>query len=225
MVLKPKPAAPAVRSSKVNRTWLHDHVSDPFVQRAQKDGYRARAAYKLAEIDAALHLFKPGMTVVDLGSAPGAWCQYLQRHLGRDPSCRIVALDLLPMEPVAGVTFIQGDIRDDEVTQQLHTALGGVRVDVVLSDMAPNLSGIADADAARVAGLVELVLEFAQDHLKPDGVCVAKVFHGGSYDALAAQFKAQFQVMKRIKPKASRDRSSETFLVGLRPRNPNPQPA
>jgi len=216
----------AVKSSKVNRAWLNDHVNDPYVKLAQKDGYRARAAYKLKEIDEALHLIKPGDLVVDLGSAPGAWSQYARRKLSPKSATgggaavgalngRIVALDILPMEPIEGVDFIQGDIRDDAVLAQLAQLLRGQLADVVVSDMAPNLSGIASADAARVEHLVELALEFAQGHLNPQGALVAKVFHGGSYDALFKCFQQRFKTVKRIKPKASRDRSAETFLVGL----------
>jgi len=215
----------SVKSNKVNRAWLNDHVNDPFVKRAQKEGYRARAAFKLMEIDETLHLIKPGHTVVDLGSTPGAWSQYARRVLAPKTATgggaaagalngRIVALDLLPMEPIEGVDFIQGDIRDEAVLAQLTQLLGADPVDVVLSDMAPNLSGIASADAARVEHLVELALEFAQAHLRPQGALVAKVFHGASYDVLFKQFQATFSSVKRIKPKASRDRSAETYLVG-----------
>jgi len=216
----------ALKSSKVNRAWLNDHVNDPYVKLAQKDGYRARAAYKLKEIDEALHLIKPGDLVVDLGSAPGAWSQYARRKLSPRSATgggaavgalngRIVALDILPMEPIEGVVFIQGDIRDDAVLAQLAELLHGQLADVVVSDMAPNLSGIASADAARVEHLVELALEFAHDHLKPQGALVAKVFHGGSYEVLVKRFQQQFTTVKRIKPKASRNRSAETFLVGM----------
>lgn len=216
----------AVKSSKVNRAWLNDHVNDTYVKLAKKDGYRARAAYKLQEIDESLHLIKPGQSVVDLGSTPGAWSQYVRRKMSPktvhgggaaagELNGRILALDLLPMEPIEGVVFIQGDIREDAILAQLADHMQGQQVDVVLSDMAPNLSGISSADAARVEHLVELALEFAQAHLKPEGVLVAKVFHGGSYDALFKRFRDTFVTVKRIKPKASRDRSSETFLVGL----------
>lgn len=224
---KPSASTPRAKSSKVNRSWLNEHIHDPYVQRAQKDGYRARAAYKLQEIDEALGLIHPGDTVVDLGSAPGAWCQYLQRKLSQRGVLqgRVVALDLLPMENVPGVQFIQGDFRDDAVLAALLAALQAQPVDVVVSDMAPNLSGIASADAARIAGLIELALDFASAHLKPSGALVAKVFHGGSYDALARRFQQQFKLVKRIKPKASRDRSAETYLVGLQPRQSNPQSA
>jgi len=219
----------AVKSSKVNRAWLNDHVNDTYVKLAQKDGYRARAAYKLQEIDETLHLIKPGYTVVDLGSAPGAWCQYARRKMSHkvgtkgeqvtELSGRIIALDMLPMEPIEGVIFIQGDMREDLVLAQLTEQMQGQKADLVISDMAPNLSGISSADAARVEHLVELALEFAQNHLKPEGALVAKVFHGGSYDALAARFRESFKTVKRIKPKASRDRSAENFLVGLQLKN------
>jgi 23S rRNA (uridine2552-2'-O)-methyltransferase len=215
----------AVKSSKVNRAWLNDHVNDTYVKLAQKDGYRARAAYKLQEIDETLHLVKPGQTVVDLGSAPGAWSQYVRRKMSHkvgpkgeqvtELSGRIIALDMLTMEPIDGVVFIQGDIGDDAVLAKLTEQMQGQLADLVISDMAPNLSGISSADAARIEYLVELALEFAQSHLKPEGALVAKVFHGGSYDALARRFREVFKTVKRIKPKASRDRSSETFLVGL----------
>lgn len=216
----------AVKSSKVNRAWLNDHVNDTYVKLAQKDGYRARAAYKLLEIDEALHLIKPGQLVVDLGSTPGAWSQYARRKLSPKTATgggaaagelngRIIALDMLPMEPIEGVVFIRGDIRDDVVLGQLAGVMQGQLADIVLSDMAPNLSGIHSADAARIEHLVELAIEFAQAHLKPQGALVAKVFHGGSYDALFKRFKETFVSVKRIKPKASRDKSSETFLVGM----------
>ncbi len=216
----------AVKSSKVNRAWLNDHVNDTYVKLAQKDGYRARAAYKLLEIDETLHLIKPGQLVVDLGSTPGAWSQYARRKLSPKTATgggaaagelngRIIALDMLPMEPIEGVVFIQGDIREDAVLAQLAQQMQGQLADVVLSDMAPNLSGIHSADAARVEHLVELAIEFAQAHLKPQGALVAKVFHGGTYEAMFKRFKEAFVTVKRIKPKASRDKSSETFLVGM----------
>lgn len=212
------------QSKKVNKAWLNQHVNDPYVRQAQKDGYRARAAYKLKEIDEQLGLIRPGMCVVDLGSAPGAWSQYLRRRLSPSGAAtgalqgRIIALDLLPMEPVEGVHFIQGDFREDAVLAGLEQALaerGQTLVDVVVSDMAPNLSGIESADAARIAHLVELAVDFAARHLRPDGALVTKVFHGGAYDALVALFRRTFKTVKVIKPKASRDKSSETFLVGM----------
>ena len=206
----------AIKSSKVNRAWLNDHVNDTYVKLAQKEGYRARAAYKLMEIDETLHLIKPGQLVIDLGSAPGAWSQYLRRKLSAKPaSGGIIALDKLLMEPVDGVTFIQGDFSEEAVLTRLKDQMQGHLADVVVSDMAPNLSGISSIDAARVEYLIELALDFAQTQLKPEGAMVAKVFHGGSYDSLFKRFQAMFAVVKRIKPKASRDKSAETFLVGM----------
>jgi 23S rRNA (uridine2552-2'-O)-methyltransferase len=209
------------KSKKVNRAWLNDHVNDPYVKLAQKEGYRARAAYKLKEIDETLGLIKPGHLVVDLGCAPGAWSQYLRRKLSPGGAAAghlngtILALDVLPMEAIEGVAFLQGDFREPEVLARLAQAMAGRRADVVVSDMAPNLSGIESADAARIAHLVELALEFAGDHLKPEGALVAKVFHGGGYSQLVKAFKDTFRVVKPLKPKASRDRSSETFLIGI----------
>ncbi|MBS0428273.1 MAG: RlmE family RNA methyltransferase [Proteobacteria bacterium] len=206
---------------KVNKAWLHDHVNDPYVKQAQKDGYRARAAYKLKEIDEALGLIKPGQVVVDLGSTPGAWSQYVRRRLAPEGAAAgtldgaIVSLDILPMEPIEGVTFLHGDFREAEVLVRLEAAVGGRPVDVVVSDMAPNLSGIGSSDAARISHLVELAVDFAVQHLHTEGALVAKVFHGAGYDELVRLFRANFRVVKPFKPKASRDRSSETFLVGI----------
>lgn len=214
------------QSKKVNKAWLNDHVNDPYVKLAHKEGYRARAAYKLKEIDEALGLIRPGHLVVDLGSAPGAWSQYLRRRLSPGGAAAgalngtIIALDILPMEPIEGVTFLQGDFREDAVAADLHAALAGRRADCVVSDMAPNLSGIASVDAARISHLVELAVEFAQAHLKPEGALVCKVFHGSGYSQLVKLFKERFRVVKPLKPKASRDRSSETFLIGIGLKNP-----
>jgi 23S rRNA (uridine2552-2'-O)-methyltransferase len=209
------------KSKKVNRAWLNDHVNDPYVKLAKKEGYRARAAYKLKEIDDALGLVKPGHLVVDLGSAPGAWSQYLRRKLSPGGAAAgelngtIIALDMLPMEPVEGVSFIQGDFREPEVLARLQAAMAGRKADIVVSDMAPNLSGIESTDAARIAHLVELAIEFAAHHMKPEGVLVTKVFHGSGYSQLVKLFKETFRTVKPLKPKASRDKSSETFLVGM----------
>ena len=209
------------KSKKVNKAWLADHMNDPWVKLAQKEGYRARAAYKLKEIDETLGLVKPGATIVDLGSTPGAWSQYLRRKLapaGAAPGAlngRLIALDILPMEPIEGVHFILGDFREPEVLAQLHEAMAGQKADLVVSDMAPNLSGIESADAARIAHLVELAVEFATGHMKPEGALVAKLFHGSGYSQLVKLFKETFKVVKPLKPKASRDKSSETFLVGI----------
>lgn len=209
------------KSKKVNKAWLNDHVNDTYVKLALREGYRARAAYKLKEIDESMGLIRPGDLVVDLGSAPGAWSQYLRRRLSPDGAAvgalngSIIALDLLPMVPVEGVQFIQGDFRENEVAALLEAALKGQQVDVVVSDMAPNLSGIESSDAARVQHLVELAVEFSQNHLKPQGALVVKVFHGSGYSQIVKMFKETFKVVKPIKPKASRDKSSETFLVGV----------
>ena len=209
------------KSKKVNKAWLNDHLNDPYVKLAQQEGYRARAAYKLKEIDETLGLIQPGHRVVDLGSAPGAWSQYVRRKLSPGGAAvgqldgTIVALDILPMEPVEGVRFLQGDFREDAVLAQLTEALQGQPVDVVVSDMAPNLSGIESSDAARISHLVELAVEFAQRHLKPEGALVVKVFHGSGYSQLVKLFKESFRVVKPVKPKASRDKSAETFLVGI----------
>jgi 23S rRNA (uridine2552-2'-O)-methyltransferase len=206
---------------KVNKAWLHDHINDPWVKLATREGYRARAAYKLKEIDETLGLIRPGHVVVDLGSTPGAWSQYARRRLSPGGAAAgalhgtIIALDLLPMEPIEGVTFLQGDFREDEMLARLEEVLAGRKVDVVVSDMAPNLSGIASADAARISHLVELAIDFARQHLKPEGALVAKAFHGAGYAELTQLFKENFRVAKPMKPKASRDKSSETFLVGI----------
>jgi 23S rRNA (uridine2552-2'-O)-methyltransferase len=214
------------KSKKINKAWLNEHVHDPYVRQAQKEGYRSRAAYKLKEIDEALHLIRPGQLVVDLGAAPGAWSQYVRRKFAPKETGvggaavgalngTIIALDLLDFEPIEGVQYIQGDFREDEVLAQLQHAVGDRAVDVVISDMAPNLSGIDVTDSARVAHLIELAIEFSMNHLKKDGALVCKVFHGAGYSQLVDLFKANFKVCKPIKPKASRDKSSETFLVGI----------
>ncbi|HSV58060.1 MAG TPA: RlmE family RNA methyltransferase [Variovorax sp.] len=215
------------KSKKINKAWINDHVNDPWVKLATKEGYRARAAYKLKEIDEALGLIKPGHVVVDLGSTPGAWSQYVRRRLSPAGAAAgelngtIIALDILPMEPIEGVTFLEGDFREPEVLAQLEEAMEGRRADVVVSDMAPNLSGIESADAARISHLIELAVDFAQHHLKPEGALVAKMFHGSGYNEQVALFKQHFRVVKPFKPKASRDKSSETFLVGMGLKNPD----
>jgi 23S rRNA (uridine2552-2'-O)-methyltransferase len=190
------------KSKKVNKAWLNDHVNDPYVKMALKEGYRARAAYKLKEIDEALGLVKPGHLVVDLGSAPGAWSQYLRRRLSPQGAAvgeldgTIIALDVLPMEPVEGVTFLQGDLREDAVLAQLEAVVASRPADLVVSDMAPNLSGIESSDAARIAHLVELAVDFSERHLKPDGTLVVKVFHGSGYSQIVKMFKETFKVVK-----------------------------
>ena len=200
---------------------MNDHVNDPYVKLAQREGYRARAAYKLKEIDETLGLIRPGYLVVDLGSAPGAWSQYVRRRLSPEGAAvgalhgTIIALDILPMTPIEGVTFIQGDFREQDVLQKLEHEMAGRQADVVVSDMAPNLSGITSVDTARVADLIELAVAFAQAHMKPEGALVVKLFHGSGYDQLVHLFRAHFRVVKPLKPKASRDKSSETFLIGM----------
>ncbi len=214
------------QSKKVNKAWLNDHVNDTYVKLAKREGYRARAAYKLKEIDEQFGLIKPGHLVVDLGSTPGAWSQYIRRKLSPKTATsggaavgelngKIIALDLLPMEPVEGVVFIQGDFREDEILAQLTSELKGELADIVVSDMAPNLSGIDATDAARVENLVELAIDFCKHHMKPEGALVAKVFHGSGYSQLVVMFKSHFSVVKAVKPKSSRSESSETFLVGM----------
>ncbi|MBC7701463.1 RlmE family RNA methyltransferase [Aquabacterium sp.] len=218
------------KSKKVNKAWLNDHLTDPYVRMAKKDGFRARAAYKLKEIDESLNLIKPGQLVIDLGTVPGAWSQYVRRKFApKDAGVggaavgelngSIIALDLLEFDPIEGVQFILGDFREDAVLAQLDTMIGGRPVDVVLSDMAPNLSGIESSDAAKIEHLVELAVEFSMTHLKGEGALVCKVFHGSGYSQLVELFKKSFRVVKPIKPKASRDKSSETFLVGIGPKN------
>ena len=217
------------KSKKVNKSWLNDHVNDTYVKLAQREGFRARAAYKLKEIDETLGLIKPGHLVVDLGSTPGAWSQYVRRRLSPQGAASgtlngtIIALDLLPMEPIEGVQFLLGDFREGEVLDELEALMAGRKADVVVSDMAPNLSGIASADAARITHLVELAVEFSKVHMKPQGALVVKLFHGGSYSPLVQLFKENFKVVKPIKPKASRDKSSETFLVGMELKLTDPQ--
>lgn len=210
-----------VKSKQVNRAWINNHMNDPYVRQAQREGYRARAAYKLKEIDDELRLLRPGQVVVDLGAVPGAWSQYLRRRFAPQGAAAgalhgtIIALDLLDFEPIEGVTFLQGDFRDDGVLAALETELAGRPVDVVLSDMAPNLSGIPSTDAARISLLVELAVAFALTHLRPDGALVCKTFHGAGYDEQVKLFRESFRVVKPLKPKASRDKSSETFLAGI----------
>jgi 23S rRNA (uridine2552-2'-O)-methyltransferase len=217
------------KSKKVNKAWLNDHVNDTYVKLAHKEGYRARAAYKLKEIDETCGLIRPGQVVVDLGAVPGAWSQYIRRRFAPrgagvggaaagELDGSIIALDLLPLEPIEGVQFILGDFREDEVLAALIRMLDGRGVDVVLSDMAPNLSGIESTDAARISHLVELAVDFALAHLKPQGTLVCKLFNGSGYSDLVNLFKSSFRMVKAIKPKASRDKSSETFLVGMGPK-------
>jgi 23S rRNA (uridine2552-2'-O)-methyltransferase len=202
--------------NRFNKAWLDQHLNDPYVKLARKHGYRARAAFKLIEIVEQDHLIRPGMTVVDLGSAPGAWCQVLRERLidgAGQFRGRIIALDLLPMEPVADVTFLQGDFREAQTLSRLEEVLEGAAVDLVVSDMAPNLSGVAAADAARMSDLAELAVAFSLQHLKPHGALLVKCFHGSGYSQLVELFKRSFARVLVRKPKASREKSAETYLL------------
>lgn len=199
------------KKNKTNKAWIHEHVNDAYVQRARAEGWRSRAALKLLEIDTTDKLLKPGMTMVDLGSAPGSWSQVAAKRVA--PGGRLVALDLLPMEPIHGVEFIQGDFHDDAVLQALTDALDGRQVDLVLSDMAPNMSGIGMVDQARVMVLAELTLEFCALHLKPGGAMLAKVFQGDGFMELRRALQDRFQTVQMRKPAASRNRSAEIYLL------------
>lgn len=199
-----------------NRAWIERHINDPFVKRSKAEGYRARSVYKLIELDEKEHLLRPGLTVVDLGAAPGSWTQIVRERLADKKGQirgRIIAMDILPMEPIEGVTFVQGDFREQSVADQLAEILNGDKVDVVLSDMAPNLSGIAAADAARSLLLNELGLEFCLDHLKPSGIFVTKAFQGSGYSQFVEALKKHFVKVAVRKPAASRDTSAEVYLV------------
>ncbi|HEV7618612.1 MAG TPA: RlmE family RNA methyltransferase [Burkholderiaceae bacterium] len=204
--------------NKLNKNWLHDHINDPYVRLAQKEGYRARAAYKLKEIDESEKLIKPGQLIIDLGSTPGSWSQYARNKLagqvGGGIHGTIIGLDMLPMDPIADVHFIQGDFREADVLQQLEAVLAGRKADLVLSDMAPNLSGIALADAARMEHIIDLAIEFARSHMKPSGALLVKCFNGMGYTQLVEKFRQEFKIVSQKKPKASRDKSSEIFLLG-----------
>jgi len=209
---------------KFSKNWVHQHINDPYVKQAQQKGYRARAAFKLIELLDAEKLLRKGDVVVDLGSAPGSWSQVARERLagaGGVIEGRIIALDILPMEPVAGVEFLQGDFRDDEVLARLEAMLGGEKADLVISDMAPNLSGVSSADSARIQHVCELALEFSRAHLEPDGALIVKAFHGSGFSQIVETFKRHFRRVVERKPKASRDKSSETFLVarGLKDRD------
>jgi 23S rRNA (uridine2552-2'-O)-methyltransferase len=204
--------------NKLNKNWLHDHINDPYVKLAQKEGYRARAAYKLKEIDETEKLIRPGQIIVDLGSTPGSWSQYVRQKLAGGEhggiNGTIIGLDMLPMEPIADVQFILGDFREEEVLVQLEQILAGRKVDLVLSDMAPNLSGIAVADAARVEHIIDLAIEFTRAHMKPSGSLLVKCFNGTGFNELVMKFRQEFKTVIQKKPKASRDKSSEIFLLG-----------
>lgn len=213
-----------MKKKKLNKNWLHDHINDPYVKLAQKEGYRARAAFKLKEIDEDEHLIKPDQVIVDLGCTPGSWGQYVRRKLaGKDGggiNGTLIGLDLLPMEPIADFHFIQGDFREADVLQQLEDLVKGRKVDVVLSDMAPNLSGIASSDSARMEHLIDLAIEFSQAHLKPNGSLLVKCFKDMGFNDVVLKFRQEFKTVIQKKPKASRDKSSEIFLLGRGLKNP-----
>jgi 23S rRNA (uridine2552-2'-O)-methyltransferase len=210
--------------NKLNKNWLHDHINDPYVKLAQKEGFRARAAFKLKEIDESEKLIKPGQVIVDLGCTPGSWAQYTRRKLagadGGGIHGTIIGLDMLPMEPIADVQVILGDFREEEVLDQLDALLQGRKADLVLSDMAPNLSGIPTADAARMEHLIDLAIEFSQNHMKPSGALLVKCFKDMGFTQILEKFRTEFKTVKQVKPKASRDKSSEIFLLGRGLKNP-----
>lgn len=202
-----------MKVTRTSKAWMQEHLNDEFVKRAQKEGYRARAAYKLIEIDDKDKLIKPGMTIVDLGSSPGSWSQVaVQRLKGNG---KIIALDILDMTGIAGVTFIQGDFREEVVLKQLQEAINNKSVDLVIADMAPNISGVKDVDQAGAAYLTELALEFSSEWLKPGGNFLVKVFIGSGFDEIVKTMRLRFDKVVTRKPKASRDRSSEVYLLGL----------
>ena len=202
-----------MKRSKTSKAWMREHINDTFVQQAKAAGYRARASFKLKEIDEKDHLIRPGMVVVDLGAAPGSWSQVVAAKLGGQG--QVFALDLLDVVPIRGVDFIQGDFQDDTVLARLEAALDGRPVDLVISDMAPNISGIGTADQARAIGLCELALDFACCHLRPEGNFLVKVFQGSGFDAFRNTMRDAFRTVVVRKPAASRDRSTEVFLLGL----------
>lgn len=205
-----------MKATKTSKQWMMEHVNDPYVQRAQKEGYRSRAAYKLMELDERDNLIKPGMVVVDLGATPGGWSQVAASKVGQ--SGRVIALDLLPLQPLARVEFIQGDFREDSVLAQLEATLQGQQIGLVISDMAPNISGVDISDQARAMYLAELALEFAAQHLKPGGAFLVKVFQGTGFEEYMKTMRNHFARVVSRKPKASRDRSSEVYLLGLEKR-------
>jgi 23S rRNA (uridine2552-2'-O)-methyltransferase len=202
-----------MKPTRTSKAWMMEHLNDPYVKLAQKEGYRARAAYKLMEIDDKDKLIRPGMTVVDLGSAPGSWSQVaVQRLKGQG---KVIALDILDMQPVGGVTFIQGDFREESVLRVLEEKINKTPVDLVIADMAPNISGVKDVDQAGAAYLTELALDFSKDWLKPGGNFLVKVFIGAGFEEILQNMRQMFDKVVTRKPKASRDRSSEVYLLGL----------
>lgn len=206
----------ATKKLRSNRAWIERHLSDRWVKLSQKEGYRARSAYKLIQINEKEKIIRPGMSVVDLGAAPGSWSQVARKILsGKDGELkgRIVAMDILPMDPIDGVAFLQGDFREQSVCDELARIVGEEKVDVVMSDMAPNLSGIAASDAARSMLLCELALEFALEHLKANGVFIAKAFQGSGYSQFVESVKRYFVRVQAMKPEASRDTSAEQYVI------------
>ncbi|MDP2153449.1 MAG: 23S rRNA (uridine(2552)-2'-O)-methyltransferase RlmE [Methylotenera sp.] len=202
-----------MKPTRTSKAWMQEHLNDPYVKLAQKDGYRARAAYKLMEIDGKDKLIRPGMTIVDLGSAPGSWSQVaVQRLKGQG---KVIALDILDMSPIGGVTFLQGDFREESVLRLLEQTLNNVKVDLVIADMAPNISGVKDVDQAGAAYLTELALDFSQEWLKPNGNFLVKVFIGAGFEEILQNMRQMFDKVVTRKPKASRDRSSEVYLLGI----------
>lgn len=199
--------------SKSSSRWLKEHFDDPYVKEAQKKGYRSRATFKLLEIQEKDKLIKPGMVVVDLGAAPGGWSQMAKQWVG--DKGKVFALDILPMEPIVDVDFIEGDFREDAVLQQLETALDGQTIDLVISDIAPNISGNDSVDQPRAMYLVELALDFAHNHLRPGGNFLVKVFQGEGFEDYFKALKQQFNKVITRKPKASRGRSREVYLLGV----------
>ena len=201
-----------MKRTRTSNAWLHEHVTDPYVQRAKAEGFRSRAAFKLMEIDDRDHLIRAGEVVVDLGATPGGWSQIAAKRMkGKG---RVIALDLLEMEPLPGVEFIQGDFREDEILQKLEATLAGEKVGLVLSDMAPNMSGILVSDQARVMHLAELGLEFSRGWLKPGGAFLVKVFQGYGFEDFVRQMRDVFKSVSTRKPDASRDRSAEIYVLG-----------
>jgi 23S rRNA (uridine2552-2'-O)-methyltransferase len=203
------------KRTKSGSAWMHEHVTDPYVKKAQQDGYRSRAAYKLLEIDKRDRLLRPGMTVVDLGAAPGSWCQVAAQKMKNQG--RVLAIDLLPVAPMPGVDSLECDFTEPEALAWLEEKLQSGRVDLVLSDMAPNISGVILTDQARHYELCELALDFAVQWLKPDGAFLVKVFQGVGFDDFRTQMRQAFEQVLIRKPEASRDRSSEVYLLGRRP--------
>lgn len=199
------------RRSRSSHRWLQEHFSDPFVKRAKAEGWRSRAVYKLEQMDRSARLLRPGSVALDLGAAPGAWSQYARRQVGTRG--RVIASDILPMDAIPGVEFIQGDFREAAVAEQVREAIGEAGLDVLLSDMAPALSGLDAIDAPRSIHLAELALEMAQAHLKPDGSALIKLFQGAGFQELVAASRRIFTRVKLLKPEASRSRSPETYLL------------